>query len=510
MNYKCTIPAALIGVSIALVQTQAARAICSNDQVDTIGKEITVLIDSESPGSGVIIKQTGNTYTVITAYHVVKNSNLKYQIVTPDNQRYQLNYQTVKRLDNNIDLAILQFTSKKDYQVAKIGNSDEVKRLINVHVAGFPRQTGGVRKSIYDCRSGRVIDNLPENIDSGYNLFYDNPTLGGMSGGAVLNDQGEVIAIHGQGEESNDVDIDRINSSVAIVKSGRNSGIPINTFLRLSARNGVDVGVRFPDASKIKRSQTDDYFAQGVEKELQGDNLGAIVAYTEAIRLNPKYAEAYNRRGIVRKELGDKQAAIDDFTQAIKINPNYDKAYNNRGIVRNELGDKQGAIDDFNQAIKINPNDDKAYYNRGIVRNELGDNQGAIDDYTLAIKFNPNLAQAYNNRGFARSALGDKQGAIADFNQAIKINPNNATAYNNRGNVHYELGDKQGAIDDYNLAIKINPNYANAYNNRGNARYDLGDKQAAISDLQQAANLFQEQGNLGAYQMTLENIRKIQ
>ncbi|WP_390802631.1 tetratricopeptide repeat-containing S1 family peptidase [Aphanizomenon flos-aquae] len=397
-------------------------------------------------------------------------------MVTPDNQRYQLNYQTVKRLDNNIDLAILQFTSKKDYQVAKIGNSDEVKRLINVHVAGFPRQTGGVRKSIYDCRSGRVIDNLPENIDSGYNLFYDNPTLGGMSGGAVLNDQGEVIEIHGQGEESNDVDIDRINSSVAIVKSGRNSGIPINTFLRLSARNGVDVGVRFPDASKIKRSQTDDYFAQGVEKGLQGDNLGAIVAYTEAIRLNPKYAEAYNRRGIVYVNLGDKQAAIDDFTQAIKINPNYDKAYNNRGNVRSDLGDKQAAIDDFTQAIKINPNYANAYNNRGNVRYDLGDKQAAIDDFTQAIKINPNYDKAYNNRGSVRDDLGDKQGAIDDFNLAIKINPNDAEAYNNRGNVHYELGDKQGAIDDF----------------------------------QQAANLFQQQGNTEGYQKVLEVLRKIQ
>jgi tetratricopeptide (TPR) repeat protein len=382
----------------------------------------------------------------------------------------------VKRLDNNIDLAILQFTSKKDYQVAKIGNSDEVKRLINVHVAGFPRQTGGVRKSIYDCRSGRVIDNLPENIDSGYNLFYDNPTLGGMSGGAVLNDQGEVIEIHGQGEESNDVDIDRINSSVAIVKSGRNSGIPINTFLRLSARNGVDVGVRFPDASKIKRSQTDDYFAQGVEKGLQGDNLGAIVAYTEAIRLNPKYAEAYNRRGIVYVNLGDKQAAIDDFTQAIKINPNYDKAYNNRGNVRSDLGDKQAAIQDYNQALKINPNYANAYNNRGNVRYDLGDKQAAIDDFTQAIKINPNYDKAYNNRGSVRDDLGDKQGAIDDYNLAIKINPNDAEAYNNRGNVHYELGDKQGAIDDF----------------------------------QQAANLFQQQGNTEGYQKVLEVLRKIQ
>lgn len=330
----------------------------------------------------------------------------------------------MKRLDNNIDLAILQFTSKKDYQVAKIGNSDEVKRLINVHVAGFPRQTGGVRKSIYDCRSGRVIDNLPENIDSGYNLFYDNPTLGGMSGGAVLNDQGEVIEIHGQGEESNDVDIDRINSSVAIVKSGRNSGIPINTFLRLSARNGVDVGVRFPDASKIKRSQTDDYFAQGVEKGLQGDNLGAIVAYTEAIRLNPKYAEAYNRRGIVYVNLGDKQAAIDDFTQAIKINPNYAKAYYNRGFVYHQQGNYIAAISEYNQAVAKDANSLAAVNNIGLIKYEQGDKATAIKQWQKAMKIDNKSAEPILALAVALYTTGEEEEAYQLAVTALKLDKN--------------------------------------------------------------------------------------
>jgi tetratricopeptide (TPR) repeat protein len=72
------------------------------------------------------------------------------------------------------------------------------------------------------------------------------------------------------------------------------------------------------------------------------------------------------------------------------------------------------------------------------------------------------------------------------------------------------LGDKQGAIDDFNLAIKFNPNYAYTYNNRGLVRYELGDNQGAIGDFQQAANLFQQQGNIEAYQMTLEIIIKLQ
>ena len=235
----------------------------------------------------------------------------------------------------------------------------------------------------------------------------------------------------------------------------------------------------------------------------------AAAAINKAIELSPR-AAFYNNRGIVRSELGDKPGAIDDYTQAIKINPNYADAYYNRGITRNELGDKQGAIDDYTLAIKFNPNLAQAYYGRGIVRNELGDKQGAIDDFNLAIKFNPNYALAYNNRGIVREELGDKPGAIDDYNLAIKFNPNYADAYNNRGNARSALGDKQGAITDFNQAININPKLAEPYYNRGNARLALGDKQGAISDLQQAANLFQQQGNLGAYQMTLENIRKIQ
>ena len=46
MNYKYTISAAIIGLSIAFLQPQTAKAICSNTQVDATAEKITVLIDS--------------------------------------------------------------------------------------------------------------------------------------------------------------------------------------------------------------------------------------------------------------------------------------------------------------------------------------------------------------------------------------------------------------------------------------------------------------------------------
>jgi tetratricopeptide (TPR) repeat protein len=464
MNYKYTIPAAIIGLSIAFLQPQAAKAICKNNQqIDKIAEKITVLIDSPEPGSGVIIKKEGNTYTVLTAFHVVKNRNFQYAIVTLDGQRYSLNYQTVKQLSNKIDLAVLQFTSSKIYEVAKLGNSDILERRTNVYVAGFPKATANVKLSFYDCRDGQVIANASQvTVDNGYNLIYDNPTLSGMSGGAVLNDQGEVIAIHGQGEGSIDIAFDKINTSSATVKSGRNSGIPIKIFMELS-KGSFEI-------PRLIKPKADDFLVQAADKYGKGDYRGAILAYNEVISRTPNNTEAILYRGSTYYALGDKQAAIQDYNQALKINPNYAEAYNNRGNVRSALGDKQAAITDYNQAIKINPN----------------------------------LVQGYNNRGIARYELGDKQGAIADYNEAIKRNPNDPYAYHSRGNARYELGDKQGAIDDFNQAIKRNPNLAEHYIGRGLAYAVLGNKLQGISDLQQAAKLYQQQGG------NEESLRKVQ
>ncbi|MBW4625037.1 MAG: serine protease [Brasilonema octagenarum HA4186-MV1] len=409
MKYYYRLAPALIGVSIALVQTQVAVAL-SSTEVNKIAKEITVLIQSKKPryGSGVIIKKEGNTYTVLTAAHVVEVADT-YEIVSADGQRHSLNYSNVKQLPG-VDLAVVQFSSSQNYAVAKIGNSDVSTEGTMAYIGGFVAPTFAINQSIYNFSDGRITANASKPLRDGYALVYSNNTSEGMSGGAVLNDKGELVGIHG-----------RADKDTKGVKTDFNLGVPINTFLRLSAKAGVDVGVFAPSTQVATKPLADNFLIQGVDKYKKQDYKGAIADLTEAIRLSPNYANAYYNRGNIRRELGDKQGAIADYNQALRINPNYTDAYYGRGYVRSDLGDKQGAITDYNQALRINPNYANIYQNRGNAHADLGDKQAAIADYNQALQINPNYANAYYNRGVTRTELGDKQQAIADLHKAADL-----------------------------------------------------------------------------------------
>jgi Tfp pilus assembly protein PilF len=392
--------AALIGTSIALIQPYIAIAAPSAADVNKIATGITVrIVDAGTPsnsGSGVIIKQTGNTYTVLTALHVAKDGTKN--LIAPDDKSYPL--KNIKPLPD-LDLAIAEFSSNQKYAVAKIGNSDAAIRTTKVYVAGFPGKTAAINNPDLFLTDGTVNANGKPQRD-GYNILYSNNTLRGMSGGAVLNDNGELVAIHGRADEQ-------------------------------------EVG---------EKSQS---------KVVTG--IG-ITDYNQAIKIDPNFVLAYINRGNVRYQLGDKQGAIADYNQAIKINPNFALGYTNRGVVRYQLGDKQGAIADLNQAIKINPNFALAYNNRGIVRYQLGDNQGAIADLNQAIKIDPKFRDAITNIGLIKYEDGDIKTAMKQWREAVAIDNKSAEPLLALAVALYTQGDREQAVSKAKQALTLDKTFA--------------------------------------------------
>ena len=248
------------------------------------------------------------------------------------------------------------------------------------------------------------------------------------------------------------------------------------------SRQGNHVGAieEYTQAINIFQDRAYAYYTRGHSKYLLGQLDEAIDDYTQAINLDPKYADVYNARGVAKKDLGQHDEAINDLTQAIKLDPEHAFAYNNRGIAKYFLGQLDEAIDDYTQAIKLDPEYVYAYYNRGIAKEVLGQLEEAIDDYTQAIKLDPELEVAYNNREVAKSQLGQQEDGFDNLDQEYKEYPELAAEYIERGNAKLNEKDYSGAINEYNEAMdKGRPE---AYNDRGFVKSKLGQLEEAIDD----------------------------
>ncbi|MEO1691048.1 MAG: serine protease [Cyanobacteria bacterium J06631_6] len=192
------------------VQTQTVPSYVLPD--DTYSQDIynlaqssTVrIIQDNAAGTGVIIYQAGQVFTVLTNWHVVGSENF-LSIMTSDGQKHQL-LQPPQRL-GNFDLALIQFQSSDPHQIATIATNDpEVGE--KVYAAGFPLyeqddssvNTIALGIEAFRLTQGEVSLIPPKSLPEGYHLGYTNDTAIGMSGGPIFNTKGFLIGVHGRGK----------------------------------------------------------------------------------------------------------------------------------------------------------------------------------------------------------------------------------------------------------------------------------------------------------------------
>ncbi len=174
-----------------------------------IARQITVrIITNPGAGSGVILLRKGQTYTVLTNDHVVSDTwDGKYKVLTSDGITHRAKQINSPKF-GNLDLAIVQFTSNRDYRVAELGSSDALSLGKPVYASGFPNwywanSNNPVSTLNWGLKAFKVttgtLEMLPNrSLPLGYQMGYTNDVQNGMSGGPVLNAQGHLIGINGR------------------------------------------------------------------------------------------------------------------------------------------------------------------------------------------------------------------------------------------------------------------------------------------------------------------------
>ena len=488
-------------------------------EVDNIAKQVTVRIATpklDSHGSGVIIAKDGNTYYVATAGHVV-NPDGEYQIVTPDGETYDLDNQTINKSEA-YDLAILSFTSDKDYDVATLGNyTVAANRDQVVFVSGFPNLeentspqrmiTGG--KAILKDETDVSTKDFYSLQDNGEGLLYTNISYGGMSGGAILDSQGKLVGINTGAE--NELYFDESGNQDEL-SLGFSLGESIANLIGFLMRN-TELETELLQIANNPAAQVSDEVYSTVETQLlnidrpeddtdivawmnygnrlwrYGRNDEAIDAFAKVTAIDPQFDRAYYGKALAYRYQAQYQQVIETLNQAVEINPSPYYYWRYLGFSHGELEQYDDALAAYEEAITRSPEDFVLYLQLADVLREAERYEDAIETYNKASELNPEHPWIYNNRGVAYTQLEQYEAAIADLDKAIELNPEYFLAYNTRGAIYQRSEQYDKALNDLNRAIELNPQDASVYNNRANVYYRLEQYDRALTDLNKAIEL---------------------
>jgi tetratricopeptide (TPR) repeat protein/S1-C subfamily serine protease len=162
----------------------------------SVAAKVTVRIRvADGGGSGVLIGKKGNKYLVLTNAHVVRAA-ASITIQTADGQTHTAT--RVKDIQTGkFDVALLEFTSPRAYQLAGLKNFGSSEVVLNeereVFAAGFPYNSNALKIV------GGEVNQLPQEA------FINGTQIGyvtkanleqGMSGGPILDGSGNLIGIN--------------------------------------------------------------------------------------------------------------------------------------------------------------------------------------------------------------------------------------------------------------------------------------------------------------------------
>ena len=198
-------------------------------------------------------------------------------------------------------------------------------------------------------------------------------------------------------------------------------------------------------------------FLRGFYQFRDGNQNGAMMSFSNAIKSNPKYAFAYGGRAQLFAAKGMLDKAILDISEAIKLEPKNIDFLSTRAGFYNDNEQFTEGLADMKTKIKLDPNNIMGYFEAAKMSLKSGENKA--DDY---------FAKAYLVKEIEKYSVDALYGefllinqrfeeAHAKYTAAITSNPDklSSNTYGNAGIVEYKLKNFDAAINYLTKAIAM-------------------------------------------------------
>jgi tetratricopeptide (TPR) repeat protein len=245
----------------------------------------------------------------------------------------------------------------------------------------------------------------------------------------------------------------------------------------------------FVKPAQEKNAKEIEFFNKGEEYLNSEEWDKALLAYNNAIAINPKKAEYFNQRGIVHFRKEDYFRSISDFYRAIEINPQYYLPFYNMAFSKYQLGNNFLALADVDSAIKVKPDYSESHNLKGLILVGLGKAEEARTSFVQAHRLDEKNSDFTYNIGYTYYEEDNYEKALEWFLKTSNLGENTVTVLGKIGNCYDILGNHPKGVEYHTKCIEINPGDYGVYYNRGLAYLNLESYKEAKIDFQKALEL---------------------
>jgi tetratricopeptide (TPR) repeat protein len=214
----------------------------------------------------------------------------------------------------------------------------------------------------------------------------------------------------------------------------------------------------------------------------------AVVAYQQALKLNPQFAPAYLGRALAYEKIDPKADIEGEITYAIEYDPYYVDAYLNRARVRINHNNPNGAMEDLLTVDSLYPNNPMVYVLLAQAYLELNDPANAIQNAQIGYELDKTSLPAYLTLSMVYLAENDSLHTIQYIETYLAYVKDDAEGYAIKTQAEYQLGNFKEALAASDQGIAVDAENAPSWYYRGLIHLDQGDTRTAVNDLVNAVN----------------------